>query len=237
MTSIADNISAVQQRVQDALQEAGRQRDSLLLLAVSKTQPATAIAAAHAAGLCAFGENYLQEGELKIDQLAGSIDDLQWHFIGPLQSNKTRRAAELFDWVHSVDRLKIAERLAAHRPSDKPPLNICLQVNIDREPNKSGLLAEQLAEVANAVLQLPGLRLRGLMAIPQPRSDCAGQRATFAAVRTLYEQLNASLPALSAAPLDTLSMGMSGDLEAAIAEGATIVRVGSDIFGARAPLS
>ena len=233
MTSIADNISAVQQRVQDALHAAGRNADAVQLLAVSKTKTVEAIRSAYAAGLTAFGENYLQEAEAKIAALS---EPLEWHFIGPLQSNKTRPAAELFDWVHSVDRLKIAQRLAAQRPPQRPPLNICLQVNIDREPSKAGLLAEQLSDVANAVAQLPALRLRGLMAIPKPRSDSAGQRAAFAALRELRDQLNIALPALQASPMDTLSMGMSADLEAAIAEGATIVRVGSDIFGARAPL-
>lgn len=236
MHSIADNISAVQQRVQHAVQAAGRSAASVRLLAVSKTKPSAAIRAAHTAGLAAFGENYLQEAEQKIAELADLATALEWHFIGPLQSNKTRPAAEQFDWVHSVDRLKVAQRLAAQRPADQPALNICLQVNIDREPSKAGLLSEQLDEIAAAVAQLPALRLRGLMAIPQPRSDSAGQRAAFAAVRQLRDQLNASLPALRVAPMDTLSMGMSGDLEAAIAEGATIIRVGSDIFGARAPL-
>lgn len=236
MSSIADNISAVQQRVQHALHSAGRADNTVQLLAVSKTKPTEDIVAAHAAGLTAFGENYLQEADDKISALAELSAVLDWHFIGPLQSNKTRRAAELFSWVHSVDRLKIAQRLAAQRPANMVPLNICLQINIDREESKSGLLPEQLAEVAEAVLLLPQLRLRGLMAIPQARTDLAEQRQAFAAVRQLRDTLNATLPGLRGQPMDTLSMGMSGDLEAAIAEGATIVRIGSDIFGARAPL-
>lgn len=236
MNSIADNISAVQQRVQHALRGAGRNSDSVQLLAVSKTQPVAAIRAAERAGLRAFGENYLQEAEQKIAQLQSPGAPLQWHFIGPLQANKTRRAAELFDWVHSVDRLKIAQRLAAQRPAGLAPLNICLQVNIDDEPSKAGLRPAELAEVAAAVATLPGIRLRGLMAIPKPRAAVEQQRAPFAALRALRDSLNKQLTALQQQPMDTLSMGMSGDLEAAIAEGATIVRVGSDIFGARAPL-
>ena len=180
------------------------------------------------AGQRAFGENYLQEALDKIAALQGKTPGLEWHFIGPIQSNKTRPIAEHFDWVHSVDRLKIAQRLSEQRPEELGPLNICLQVNISAEASKSGLAPEALPEVAAQVAQLPRLRLRGLMAIPAPSDDMKQQRAAFAAVRGLYEQLRAGGLAM-----DTLSMGMSADLEAAVAEGATIVRVGSAIFGAR----
>lgn len=182
------------------------------------------------AGQLAFGENYLQEALDKIAAMPALAPQapLQWHFIGPIQSNKTRPIAEHFDWVHSVDRLKIAQRLSEQRPAELGALNICLQVNISDEDSKSGLSPAQLPEVAAAVAQLPRLRLRGLMAIPAPTTDVAQQRAAFAAVRGLYQQLQASGLAL-----DTLSMGMSADLDAAVAEGATIVRIGSAIFGAR----
>lgn len=223
MSTIGDTIAKVRQRIRDAAQSAGRAPQSVALLAVSKTKPASQLREAFAEGLRDFGENYLQEALGKQQALADL--PLVWHFIGPIQSNKTRALAEHFDWVHSVDRLKIAERLSAQRPAHLPPLNICLQVNISEEPSKSGCLPEEVPALAAAIAGLPGLRLRGLMAIPAPSTDPAVQRAAFARLR----QLQAALPL----PLDTLSMGMSDDLEAAIAEGATWVRVGSALFGAR----
>ncbi|MAF02451.1 MULTISPECIES: YggS family pyridoxal phosphate-dependent enzyme [unclassified Herbaspirillum] len=230
MSSIAQHLQHVQQQIAQAAGQAGRVPSSVQLLAVSKTFGPEAVAEAVAAGQRAFGENYLQEALDKIAALPALVPDtpLEWHFIGPIQSNKTRPIAEHFDWVHSVDRLKIAQRLSEQRPEELGPLNICLQVNISAEASKSGLTPEELPEVAAQVAQLPRLRLRGLMAIPAPSDDMKQQRAAFAAVRGLYEQLRTG-----GLPLDTLSMGMSADLEAAVAEGATIVRVGSAIFGAR----
>lgn len=197
------------------------------LLAVSKTWPADSVREAAAAGQRAFGENYVQEGVAKVEALAGL--GLEWHFIGPLQSNKTRLVANSFAWVHSIDRLKIAERLSAQRDVHLPPLEVCIQVNVSGEASKSGVAPDDLPELARAVAALPRLRLRGLMAIPEPTSDVALQRARFASLRQLREQLNAG-----GLQLDTLSMGMSDDLEAAIAEGSTMVRVGTAIFGGRA---
>ncbi|MBN9357009.1 YggS family pyridoxal phosphate-dependent enzyme [Herbaspirillum huttiense] len=230
MSSIAQHLQHVQQQIAQAAGQAGRVPSSVQLLAVSKTFGPEAVAEAVAAGQRAFGENYLQEALDKIAALPALVPEtpLEWHFIGPIQSNKTRPIAEHFDWVHSVDRLKIAQRLSEQRPEELGPLNICLQVNISAEASKSGLTPEELPEVAAQVAQLPRLRLRGLMAIPAPSDDMKQQRAAFAAVRGLYEQLRTG-----GLPLDTLSMGMSADLEAAVAEGATIVRVGSAIFGAR----
>ena len=197
------------------------------MLAVSKTRDAEEVRAAAALGLRDFGENYVQEGLAKIEALAGL--DLCWHFIGPIQSNKTRALAEHFAWVHSVDRLKIAQRLSAQRPAQLPDLQVCLQVNISGEDSKSGVDPSELLALATAVAQLPRLQLRGLMAIPAPADTLARQREPFARLRDALVALQATLPTL-----DTLSMGMSGDLEAAIAEGATIVRVGTDLFGPRA---
>ncbi len=197
------------------------------LLAVSKTWPADSVREAAAAGQRAFGENYVQEGVAKVEALAGL--GLEWHFIGPLQSNKTRLVANSFAWVHSIDRLKIAERLSEQRDVHLPPLEVCIQVNVSGEASKSGVAPDDLPELARAVAALPRLRLRGLMAIPEPTSDVALQRARFASLRQLREQLNAG-----GLQLDTLSMGMSDDLEAAIAEGSTMVRVGTAIFGGRA---
>ncbi len=213
-------------RIRAAEQRYHRPPGSVQLLAVSKTQPVTAIAALAAAGQSAFGENYAQEALDKIAALATL--GLEWHFIGPLQANKTRAVAERFAWVHSVDRLKIAERLSVQRPIELPPLNICLQVNIDQEPAKHGLAPGEVATVAQAVTDLPRLRLRGLMAIPAPIADFAAQRRPLARLRELQESLNSAGLAL-----DTLSMGMSDDLEAAIAEGATWVRIGTALFGPR----
>ena len=199
------------------------------LLAVSKTFGADAVRAAVAAGEHRFGENYVQEGVAKIAALADLRDRLEWHLIGPLQSNKTRSVAEQFDWVHSVDRLQIAQRLSAQRPAHLPPLQLCLQVDISGEASKSGLAPDAVPELAHAVAALPRVVLRGLMAIPEPAATFEAQRAPHRALRELLAALQAQGLAL-----DTLSIGMSADLEAAIAEGATIVRVGSAIFGARA---
>ena len=229
MGSIGNNLQEVKRRIAAACVAAGRPANSVTLLAVSKTQPESAVREAHAAGQRAFGENYVQEGLAKIDALADLRAQIEWHLVGPLQSNKTRAVAEAFDWVHSVDRLKIAERLSAQRPVGLPPLNVCLQVNISGEASKAGLTAAELPAVAPAVAALPGLRLRGLMAIPEPTDDPAAQRAPHCALRELLDKLRAQGLAL-----DTLSMGMSDDLEAAVAEGATLVRVGTAVFGARA---
>ncbi|MGH8389835.1 MAG: YggS family pyridoxal phosphate-dependent enzyme [Pseudomonas sp.] len=223
MSTIADNISLVSSRIRAATLAANRAEDSVQLLAVSKTKPAQALREAYAAGLRDFGENYLQEALGKQLELADL--PLIWHFIGPIQSNKTRAIAEHFDWVHSVDRLKIAQRLSEQRPADLPPLNICIQVNVSGEASKSGCTPADLPALANAIGNLPRLKLRGLMAIPEPTDDRAAQDAAFAAVKSLQASLNL--------PLDTLSMGMSHDLELAIAQGATWVRIGTALFGAR----
>lgn len=223
MSTIANNIAKVAARIREAAQAVGRDPDTIGLMAVSKTQPAAAIREAHEAGLLDFGENYLQEAMEKQAELADL--PLVWHFIGPIQSNKTKPIAEHFDWVHSVDRLKIAQRLSNQRPAELPPLNVCLQVNVSHEPSKSGCAPEEAAELARAIAALPRLRLRGLMAIPEPTDDPVEQHAAFARVRQLQEQIGAQL--------DCLSMGMSQDLEAAIAEGATWVRIGTALFGAR----
>lgn len=229
MPTIQENITAVQKRLQQAASDAGRNPAEIQLLAVSKTRNIAQISQAITSGIFCFGENYLQEAMDKIDQLDDS--KLDWHFIGPLQSNKTRQAAENFAWVHTVDRVKIAQRLSAQRPDDMPALNICLQINIDNEESKSGFNQDQAVEVAATIAQLPKLKLRGLMAIPKPRTVYKEQRQAFAQLRVLMEQINSTLD--NCHKLDTLSMGMSADLEAAVAEGATLVRVGTDIFGAR----
>lgn len=223
MSTIADNILQVSSRIQAAAKAAHRDENSIQLLAVSKTKPAEALREAYAAGIRDFGENYLQEALSKQLELADL--PLIWHFIGPIQSNKTRAIAEHFDWVHSVDRLKIAQRLSEQRPADLPPLNICIQVNVSGEASKSGCTPADLPALANAIGALPRLKLRGLMAIPEPTEDRAAQDAAFAAVQSLQASLNL--------PLDTLSMGMSHDLESAIAMGATWVRIGTALFGAR----
>lgn len=222
----AARLHTVLGRIRAAEQRFQRPPGAVRLLAVGKTQPAAAIAALAAAGQRDFGENYFQEALDKMTELATL--ELEWHFIGPMQANKTRGIAEHFAWVHSVDRLKIAERLSAQRPDHLPPLNVCLQVNIDREPTKHGLDEAELAEVAHAVATLPRLRLRGLMAIPAPAAEFAAQRRPFARLRKLWERL-----ADAGLVLDTLSAGMSDDLEAAIAEGATLVRIGTALFGSR----
>jgi pyridoxal phosphate enzyme (YggS family) len=223
MTSIAANLQAVRARIAAACATAGRPAESVQLLAVSKTWPAASVREAVAAGQRAFGENYVQEATDKTAELTGL--DLEWHFIGPLQSNKTRAVAENFAWVHSVDRLKIAERLAAQRPPGLAPLQVCIQVNVSGEVSKSGCQSADVAVLAQAVAALPGLRLRGLMAIPEPNDDPEQQRKQFAVLRRLRDSLDLEL--------DTLSMGMSHDLEAAIMEGSTLLRVGTAIFGER----
>ena len=223
MSTIADNIGLVSQRIRAAADAVQRDANSIHLLAVSKTKPAQAVREAYAAGMHDFGENYLQEALGKQAELTDL--PLSWHFIGPIQSNKTRAIAENFAWVHSVDRLKIAQRLSEQRPADLAPLNICIQVNVSGEASKSGCTPADLPALANAISALPRLKLRGLMAIPEPTEDRAAQDAAFAAVRDLQASLNL--------PLDTLSMGMSHDLESAIAQGATWVRIGTALFGAR----
>ncbi len=230
MTRLAGNLTQVQHRIALACTASGRAMADVTLLAVSKTQPAAAVREAAAAGQRAFGENYVQEALDKIAALADLRARLEWHLIGPLQSNKTRPVAEAFDWVHSVDRLKIAQRLAEQRPAALAPLQVCLQVNISGEASKSGLAPAEVLALARAVAALPAdrLRLRGLMAIPEPAGDSVAQRAPHRALRELLAALNDGGLAL-----DTLSMGMSADLEAAIAEGATQVRVGTAIFGSR----
>ncbi|CBJ36935.1 conserved protein of unknown function, Predicted pyridoxal phosphate-dependent enzyme [Ralstonia solanacearum CMR15] len=233
MSVIAANLQAVRQRITTACTLASRDPASVTLLAVSKTFDADAVRAAHAAGQRLFGENYVQEGTTKtcaLTDLRNGPEAIAWHFIGPLQSNKTRAVAEHFDWVHSIDRLKIAERLSAQRPATLPPLQVCLEINISRQASKHGVPPDldEVLPLARAVAALPRLRLRGLMAVPEPADDPAARRAPFAALRDLADRLRAA-----GLPVDTLSMGMSADLEDAIAEGATIVRVGSAIFGAR----
>jgi len=223
MSTIAKNIAKVGARIREAAQASNRDPSAIGLLAVSKTQPAAALREAFAAGQRHFGENYLQEA-LDKQRLLQDLP-LTWHFIGPIQSNKTRAIAEHFDWVHSVDRLRIAQRLSEQRPADLAPLNVCLQVNISDEDSKSGCAPQDLAALASAVAALPHIRLRGLMAIPQPSDDPHQQRTAFAALRSLQQQLPLEL--------DTLSMGMSADLEAAVAEGSTWLRIGTAIFGAR----
>lgn len=227
-TSIAERLDAVRRRIRAAEHAAGRPEGSVALIAVSKTQPAEALAAAYVRGQRDFGENYLQEALGKQDRLAHF--DIAWHFIGPIQSNKTKPIAQRFAWVHSVDRLKIAERLNEQRPPELPRLNVCLQVNVSGEASKGGVGFGDLPALVEAVARLPRLRLRGLMAIPAPTDDPAEQRASFRALRLALE----SLPDYG---LDTLSMGMSEDLEAAVAEGATLVRIGTALFGPRVPPS
>ena len=224
--SIADNIARVRAQIEAACQATGRESSSVHLLSVSKTWGADAVRQAHAAGQTAFGENYIQEAVDKITALRDL--PLQWHCIGPIQSNKTRLVAEHFDWVHSVDRLKIAQRLSEQRPEHLPPLQVCIQVNVDGGETKSGVSPQELPALAQAVAALPRLQLRGLMTIPEPAESHAQMRAVHRQAKDLYEQLRTL-----GLPLDTLSMGMSADMAAAIAEGSTMVRVGTAIFGAR----
>ncbi|TAM55157.1 MAG: YggS family pyridoxal phosphate-dependent enzyme [Paraburkholderia sp.] len=228
MSHIAENLQQVHARIERAARAAQRPTDAIRLLAVSKTFAADDIRTAFVAGQRAFGENYVQEAVSKIEALADLRTEIEWHFIGPLQSNKTRPVAEHFDWVHSIDRLKIAQRLSEQRPDTLPPLNVCLQVNVSGEASKSGVAPEDAPAVAREIAGLPKLRLRGLMSIPEPAADPAAQREPHRILRELYETLRAQGVAL-----DTLSMGMSGDLEAAVLEGATMVRIGTAIFGKR----
>jgi pyridoxal phosphate enzyme (YggS family) len=228
MTTIDGKLQQVHARIVAACTAAGRDPMSVRLLAVSKTFPPEAVRAAHAAGQRAFGENYVQEGVAKIEALAGLRGQLEWHCIGPLQSNKTRAVAEHFDWVHGIDRLKIAQRLSEQRPAGLPPLQACLQINVDAGANKSGVPPEEALALARAVAALPGLRLRGLMAIPEPAPDFETQRQLFLRAAAVFERLRGAGLAL-----DTLSLGMSADLEAAVAAGSTMVRVGTAIFGGR----
>ena len=226
MRVIHDNLQAVQGRIARAAAAAGRDPLSVALLAVSKTHPAALVEQALDAGQRAFGENYVQEAAEKMEALAGK--DIEWHLIGPLQSNKTRLAAERFAWVHTVESEKVARRLAEQRPAGMAPLNVLIQVNLSGEASKSGVSSTDVLRLATAVSSLPRLRLRGLMAIPQPTADAARQKANFRQLREIFEKLKQEKFAL-----DTLSMGMSDDMEAAIAEGATLVRIGTAIFGAR----
>lgn len=225
-TAYAQRLIVVRDKIVATCRQCGRESESVSLLAVSKTFPIEAVDAVAAAGQRAFGENYAQEGVEK----AIARPELEWHFIGPLQSNKTRGVAEHFTWVHSIDRLKIAERLSAQRPTGLPPLQVCIQVNIDGEATKSGCAPHEALALCQAIAALPQLELRGLMAIPEATADQITQRRHFAALRQLRDNINAADTRLN---LDTLSMGMSDDLESAIAEGATIVRIGSAIFGPR----
>ncbi len=225
MSSIAERLARVHARIRAAAEAAGRDPADIRLLAVSKTRPVDDVLAALAAGQRAFGESYVQDA---LPKIAAIGDRAEWHFIGPVQSNKTRAIAEHFDWVQSVDRLKIARRLSEQRPPGRPPLQICLQVNVSRDPAKAGVDPERATELARAVAELPNLQLRGLMTIPARSDDPARQREPFRRLRELYETLQTRGFAL-----DTLSMGMSADLEAAIAEGATLVRIGTAIFGPR----
>ena len=235
--SAAERLIRVRARIEAACAAAARAPDSVRLLAVSKTFDATEVLAVAASGQQAFGENYLQEGLEKIAACAGTNEGpaLEWHFIGPIQSNKTRAIAEHFDWVHSIEREKIARRLSEQRPADQPPLQVCLQVDVSGEATKSGCSPEDAPALALAICGLPQLSLRGIMSIPAPSDDPQFQRDQFRRVRQVFEATRAALPEHAAQRFDTLSMGMSGDLEAAIAEGSTLVRVGTALFGSRAP--
>jgi pyridoxal phosphate enzyme (YggS family) len=220
------HVNYVRSRIRQAALAAGRDPAAVTLVAVTKAQTAETVRLAATAGVTDFAENYLQEALAKMDQLADLA--LRWHFIGGIQSNKTRAIAERFDWVHSIDRLSIARRLSAQRPFHAPPLNLCIQVELVPEPNKGGVPPSGVAPLAAAAAELPRVRLRGLMCVPPPQADVAAERALFGRLRTLLEELNAG-----GLKLDTLSMGMSGDYESAIAEGATLVRIGTALFGSR----
>ena len=225
-TSVSANLVKVRKRIELACEAVGRAPNAVKLLAVSKTMPAQAVRDAFAAGQLAFGENYIQEG---VDKIASLVDlPIEWHCIGPIQSNKTKLVAENFAWVHSIDRLKIAERLSAQRPPHLPPLQVCLQVNVDGGSNKSGVAPAELLALAQAVAKLPHLQLRGIMTIPEPTETEAATRAVHHQAKSLFDNLKTAGLAI-----DILSMGMTGDLEAAVAEGSTCVRVGTAIFGAR----
>ncbi len=226
MIRVTENLNVIRDLLAKAALDANRDPESVTLLAVSKKHPLAAIAEAASAGQLDFGENYVQEGAAKVD--ACGRDDLTWHFIGHLQSNKTRAVAERFDWVHTVDKARIARRLGDQRPGSLPPVNVCLQVNVDDEPGKSGVAVDAAPDLAAEVADIPGVRLRGLMCLPAIRDDFDEQRKPFAVLRELAESISAS-----GIELDTLSMGMTGDFRAAIFEGATIVRIGTAIFGPR----
>ena len=227
MSELHDRLQQVRREVAEAERQFGREPGSIKLLAVSKTRNAGDVLALAQLGVSDFGENYVQEARAKIGQLSGH--SLTWHFIGPVQSNKTRQIAECFDWVHSVDRIKVAHRLNAARPADLPPLNICIQVNVDAESTKSGIDPDEVEQLAEQILSLSRLNLRGLMALPAPTEDFAGQRHSFLRTRRLQEKLMDK-----GYRLDTLSMGTTGDMRAAIAEGATVIRIGTALFGPRA---
>jgi len=229
MHDITDRANKIRQKIEYTLLNCLRNPHSVALLAVSKTQTSDSIREAFKSGQRLFGENYLQEALIKITELDDF--DIEWHFIGPIQSNKTQNIAENFAWVHSVDRLKIAHRLNDQRPRHLPALNICLQVNIDDEASKSGIAPNEVMALADKIIDLPNIKLRGLMAIPSPHQDPTEQRKPFAKMKKLLSALQDAYP--QHPNIDTLSMGMSRDMEAAIAEGATIVRIGTDIFGAR----
>jgi len=228
MTTIADRISIAQSRINQAAQNCSRSSAEISLLAVSKTKPISDIVAAYQAGLRLFGENYVQEGETKITALQADYPDIEWHFIGPLQSNKSKIVAEHFDWMHTLSRDKIAQRLHEQRPNNKPPLNVCIQVNISQEESKSGVNAEDVATLALTINSLSKLTLRGLMAIPTATNDEQIQQQEFAQLKQLFDQVKQQYPSV-----DTLSMGMSNDMDIAIANGSTMVRIGSAIFGER----
>jgi pyridoxal phosphate enzyme (YggS family) len=228
MSEICARLQSLKEAIRATADRFGRPRESVNLLAVSKAQPLEKILEAFDCGQRAFGENYAQELAAKAEAVAGH--PIEWHFIGPIQSNKTQTIARYADWVHSVDRLKIAQRLGAQRPDDRPPLQVCLQVNVSHEQSKSGVAPDEVLGLARQVAGLPGIRLRGLMTVPAPSADPAEQRAAFAVLAGLLAQLRAE-----GLELDTLSMGMSGDWEAAVAEGATWIRVGTAIFGERTP--
>ena len=233
MTTLCNNLENVHQRIAQACATAGRDASAVALLAVSKTFGADAVLAAAQAGQRAFGENYVQEGIDKIAALrASGWEQLQWHCIGPLQSNKTRLVAEHFDWVHTIDRLKIAERLSAQRPAHLAPLQVCLQLNVDGGANKAGVPPEEALALARAVAQLPHLALRGVMSIPEPASGFAAQRDLHLRAQAVFDAIAAAGGA-GLEHFDTLSLGMTADLEAAVAAGSTLVRVGSGIFGGR----
>lgn len=227
MSELHDRLQQVRREVAEAERQFGREPGSIKLLAVSKTRNAGDVLALAQLGVSDFGENYVQEARAKIGQLSGH--SLTWHFIGPVQSNKTRQVAECFDWVHSVDRIKVAHRLNAARPAGLPPLNICVQVNVDAESTKSGIDPDEVEQLAEQILPLSRLNLRGLMALPAPTEDFAGQRHSFLRTRRLQEKLMDK-----GYRLDTLSMGTTGDMRAAIAEGATVIRIGTALFGPRA---
>jgi len=226
MQNVERNLAEIHARIASAAEAAGRDPDSVSLLAVSKKKPAGDIREAYRCGQTDFGENYLQEALQKMQELNDL--DIHWHFIGAIQSNKTRSIAEAFDWAHCVDRLKIARRLSEQRPATMPPLNVCIQINIDDEDSKAGIDLSELAELAQAVSKLPGIRLRGLMTIPAPRENFDEQRRAFARLAEALQMLRGQ-----GIECDTLSMGMTQDMEAAIAEGSTLVRIGTAIFGER----